>query len=132
MLFYCLFQVPAALLCHLIGHTFAQRSRRGPVALSANARLVFDFLVATQCLPPCMCRVLELCQFASPIEASQLFLSCWRFVTRFPPQLDQYDAATCMTRSFGVAVNALPILMLSFRLCVANNIDQAQKVLTPK
>ncbi len=126
---YC-FKVAGALLCHLIGHAFAQRSRRGPVVLSANAIKLLRFLVVSQCLPPIMCRVEDLCLFASPQEAAQLFLSCWRFLTRFPPMLEEFDAETSSVRTFSsAALNSVQFLSLSFRLCVANNVAEATKKL---
>ena len=120
-------RVSSALLCHLIGQCFAQRGRRGSVALSDGARRLLQFLVRSQCLAGLLARVEDYLAFASAVEAADMLLSCWRFCVRFPPHLAQYDPNGRRVLP-DAAVEALPTLSLPFRLCVANHVADGAAV----
>jgi hypothetical protein len=125
-------QVSSALLCFWIGEVYAQRigrKKNKPISVSPGMTILLRFLKRTKCLPYPMNQLDLLLPFATAEEFAQVLLACWKMCTRFPPQDSEYDDA-CVQRT--LPEEALTLmkteLLLPFKLCVADHIDDAAQV----
>ena len=115
----------SALLCHWIGQCYTQRVRKRTLEFPPEAWILFRFLENTQMLPHPMDEFAALIPFATAAEFSQVLLACWKYCEWFPPLDSEFDAR-CKMRTFpDSSSEVMEELLLPFRVCIADHLDQA-------